>query len=396
MDWLCRDCLWMGTTPAGRCPVCGGARLRHHGELNRLLIAHLDCDAFYAAIEKRDNPALADRPVIIGGGKRGVVATCCYVARRFGIRSAMPMFQALKRCPEAVVIKPDMAKYAAIGAEIRVLMRTVSPRIEPLSIDEAFLDLSAAEDARAAPARAMAELARRIRHETGLTVSIGLSYNKFLAKIASDLDKPDGFSMIGRVEAPQFLANKPVRLLWGVGPAMAARLQRDGIARIGQLQQLSREALQAGYGALGERLYHFARGEDSRQIGGGAVRKSLSAETTFAADLNDPAALTRRLDRLCGRVARGLTGKGLAGRSVVLKLKTADFRLRTRQTRLPYPTQREAVIRTAARSLLVREATGEDFRLIGIGVAELTPPAAADPDDLFSWEERSEISADGR
>ena len=233
---LCRDCGHRPLGSTGTCPACGSARVLRHAELHDLTIAHLDCDAFYAAIEKRDRPELRDRPVIVGGRHRGVVAACCYIARTYGVRSAMPMFKALRACPEAEVIKPDMKKYTAVGREVRAMMLDCTPLVEPLSIDEAFMDLSGTESLhRASPAATLAVLARRVEEALSITVSIGLSYNKFLAKIASDLDKPRGFAVIGRAEARAFLADKPVGLLWGVGAAMQRRLAQDGITRIGEL-----------------------------------------------------------------------------------------------------------------------------------------------------------------
>ena len=241
--WLCRDCGSTRVAEDGsrRCPACGSARIVIHPELHRLTIAHVDCDAFYASVEKRDRPDLAQRPVIVGGGHRGVVATCCYLARMKGVRSAMPMFKARELCPDAVVLPPDMARYREAGLKIRRLMRALTPLVEPLSIDEAYLDLApeaGAPDSRASPAQRLAALARRVEREVGVTVSVGLGPNKFLAKLASELDKPRGFAVIGAAEAAAFLAEKPVRMLWGVGPAFERRLATDGITRIGQLQSL--------------------------------------------------------------------------------------------------------------------------------------------------------------
>jgi DNA polymerase IV len=248
---LCRDCgtLAVRTTPGRRCDACGSPRLVSHRELATLCIAHVDCDAFYATVEKRGRPELADRPVIIGGGVRGVVLACCYVARLYGVRSAMPMFKALTACPDAVVIRPDMAKYREVGRQVRAEMRRLTPLVEPLSIDEAFLDLGGTEILHGAcPAQLLVGLAMRVEAALGITVSIGLSDNKFLAKIASDLDKPRGFAVLSRSEAYEFFADKPVSLLWGVGAAMQRRLARDGITLIGQLTQLSPDELASRYG----------------------------------------------------------------------------------------------------------------------------------------------------
>jgi DNA polymerase IV len=214
MSVLCRDCVARFAERPARCPSCGSPRLLAHAELDSLAIAHLDCDAFYASVEKRDNPALRDQPVIVGGGRRGVVSAACYIARLYGVRSAMPMFKALAACPHATVIHPDMAKYARVGREVRDMMRSLTPLVEPLSIDEAFLDLAGTEHLHhGSPARSLARLALEVERRIGVTVSIGLSYNKFLAKIASDLDKPRGFAVIGRGEAVEFLGGKPVGLI---------------------------------------------------------------------------------------------------------------------------------------------------------------------------------------
>jgi DNA polymerase IV len=245
---LCRDCsaLAISATRRERCGDCGSPCQVHHAALHSLSIAHVDCDAFYATVEKRERPDLAERPVIIGGGSRGVVLACCYVARLYGVRSAMPMFKALAACPDAVVIRPDMAKYREVGRAVRAEMMRLTPLVEPLSIDEAFLDLSGTQDLHGAfPAQLLATPARRVEDALAITVSIGLSDNKFIAKLASDLDKPRGFAVLSRSEAAAFVADKPVVLLWGVGAAMQRRLAGDGITLIGQLARLGERELAA-------------------------------------------------------------------------------------------------------------------------------------------------------
>ncbi len=374
---FCRDCLTGIAPDAARCPVCRGPRLVRHAELYRLSIAHMDCDAFYAAVEKRDDPALRDRPVIIGGGKRGVVSTACYIARIHGVKSAMPMYKALKLCPEAVVLRPNMAKYARVGREVRALMQELTPLVEPLSIDEAFLDLSGTERLHhMEPARSLAKLAARIESELGITVSIGLSHNKFLAKIASDLDKPRGFSVIGQAETVTFLAAQPVSLIWGVGKAMQAALAKEGITMIRQLQAMDRRDLVKRYASMGDRLYFLSRGEDHRRVNPDEAMKSISAETTFNDDIASLERLESILWDLSEKVSRRAKGYGLAGETVVLKLKTADFRLRTRNTTLSDPTLLAERIFAAACPLLAREATGTAFRLIGVGMSHLSPAVA--------------------
>ena len=381
---ICRDCaaLWapLPEAPSGRCPQCGGRRTFSHDELLSLSIAHIDCDAFYASVEKRDNPEIAGRPVIVGGGRRGVVSACCYIARISGVRSAMPMFQALKLCPKAVVIRPDMEKYQRVGGQIRAMMQDLTPLVEPLSIDEAFLDLSGTEALhKGPPAMTLTRLVRRIEDEVGVTASIGLSYNKFLAKVASDLDKPRGFAVIGRAEAAAFLENRPVGLIWGVGASLRARLEQAGIARIGDLLRFEERELMARYGAVGSRLYHFARGQDDRRVTPGGAAKSVSAETTFEDDIGDFEALKSVLWRLVEKVSTRLKRKGLTGGTVVLKLKTDRFRQLTRSKRLERPTQLADAIYRGALPLLEKEADGRRFRLLGAGVQNIEALGAAAP-----------------
>ncbi|HEY9567034.1 MAG TPA: DNA polymerase IV, partial [Thalassobaculum sp.] len=345
--------------------------------------AHLDCDAFYASVEKRDDPSLHDRPVIVGGGRRGVVSAACYVARVYGVRSAMPMFKALEACPHAVVIKPNIEKYAAVGAEVRRLMRDVTPLVEPLSIDEAFLDLRGTARLHGGPpAETLSRLARRIEDEIGVTVSIGLSYNKFLAKVASDLDKPRGFFVIGAGEATRFLADRPVSIIWGVGRALHQTLAGDGIRTVGDLQRLDERALMRRYGSIGQRLARFSHGRDTRTVEPGAVIKSVSSETTFDADIADLDALRPYLWRLSEEVSDRLKRKAIAGEVVTLKLKTGDFRLHSRQRHLSSPTQLADRIYRTADALLTAAADGRRFRLIGVGVTDLGGEAFADPPDL--------------
>ncbi|WP_411035354.1 DNA polymerase IV [Shinella sp. BYT-45] len=380
---FCRDCL--AGQPAGlrRCRACGSPRLVYHDELYRLTLAHIDCDAFYAAIEKRDNPELADKPVIVGGGKRGVVSTACYVARIQGVRSAMPMFKALEACPHAVVIKPDMEKYVRVGRQVRAMMQELTPLVQPLSIDEAFLELKGTERLHHdPPARVLARFAQRVEKEIGITISIGLSYCKFLAKVASDLNKPRGFSVIGEAEALDFLREKPVRLIWGVGKAFAETLERDGIRTIGQLQTMEETDLMRRYGVMGRRLFTLSRGRDDREVHPNDPAKSVSAETTFFDDISSYDELATHLRRLSEKVAARLRKSGISGQTVVLKLKTADFKSRTRNRKLEDPTMlADRIFRTGI-ELLRKEADGTKYRLIGIGVSDLADPGRADPPDL--------------
>jgi DNA polymerase IV len=386
---LCRDCGALETAARSeRCAACGSPRLVRHAELGSLAVAHVDCDAFYASVEKRDRPELADRPVIIGGGARGVVLACCYVARLYSVRSAMPMFKALAACPDAVVIRPDMAKYSAVGREVRAEMRRLTPLVEPLSIDEAFLHLGGTEALHdASPAQLLAGLAKRVETVHGITVSIGLSDNKFLAKIASDLDKPRGFAVLSRREAPALLAGKPVSLLWGVGTAMQRRLAGDGITLIGQLAEIGDRELASRYGRMGARLAHLARGEDDRAVLAHVPAHTISVETTLAQDECDASVLTRALWPLCERLSARLKRASLAAGTITLKLKTADFRLRTRSRRVADPTQLADTLFHVASGLLEAETDGMTrFRLVGVGADNLFDSRTADPPTLFDRE----------
>ncbi len=369
---FCRDCFSAVSGVDRRCRACGSPRLLRHPELHQLSIAHIDCDAFYAAVEKRDRPELADKPVIIGGGTRGVVSTACYIARIHGVKSAMPMFKALKLCPHATVIPPDMTKYATAGKQVRELMLKVTPLVEPLSIDEAFLDLAGTARLHGmSPALTLAHLIARISEKVGISASVGLSHNKFLAKLASDLEKPRGFSVLGKAETLSFLASKPVGFIWGVGKAMQEELAKGGITMISQLQQMEKNDLMRRYGSMGARLYHLSRGEDQRIVSTDDHSKSISAETTFNTDIADRTELERILWPLAEKVSRRAKAEGVAGHTVVLKLKTSDFKLRTRNVSLADPTLLANRIYDAALPLLQREATGTAFRLIGIGISGL-------------------------
>lgn len=383
MSGFCRDCLTNTAAGATRCAACGGHRVLAHPELDSLFIAHLDCDAFYAAIEKRDDPSLADKPVIVGGGTRGVVSTCCYIARISGVKSAMPMFQARRLCPDAVIVKPDMTKYAGVAREIRNLMRALTPLVEPLSLDEAYLDLSGTQRLHGkTPARTMAEFAKRIECEIGITASIGLSYNKFLAKLASDLDKPRGFAVIGRAEAISFLRDKPVGFIRGAGKALEARLAKDGIRRIGQLQDANPRELARRYGSTGLWLHRLAHAEDTRAVDPTGEMKSISSETTFPHDMTGLAELERILWRQAERVSTRAKANGMGGRTVVLKLKTAGFKIRTRSISLDSPTLLADRIFQTARTALQREADGTAYRLLGVGLSNLCAAEECDPPDL--------------
>lgn len=378
MPALCRDCLTQ-FDDARRCPACRSPRVSSHPELFNLSIAHMDCDAFYASVEKRDNPELASRPVIIGGGKRGVVSTACYVARIKGVRSAMPMFQALRLCPDAVVIKPRMDRYVEVSRQVRSMMDELTPQIEPLSLDEAFLDLTGTTKLHGAPPAVMlARLVKRMNDELGITGSIGLSHNKFLAKVASDLDKPRGFSVIGAAETASFLSDKSVRLIWGIGPAAQDSLERAGIQKISDLLRWDRRDLNARFGQMGDRLWHLARGQDARRISARAPVKSISKETTFFEDTSAPDILDGHIWRLSEQVSDRAKAKEKAGRVVTLKLKRSDFKGLTRRISLHQPTQLADTIYRHARDLFAQAADQGPFRLIGVGISDLNPADKAD------------------
>jgi len=384
MTAFCRDCLADAADGARRCKACSSLRIRSHPELATLGIAHLDCDAFYAAIEKRDDPSLRERPVIVGGGsRRGVVSTACYVARISGVRSAMPMFKALELCPNAVVIKPNFAKYTKAAKQIREMMLELTPMVEPLSLDEAYLDLSGTERLHGvSPAKSVAMLAKKIEGEVGITVSIGLSFNKFLAKLASELDKPRGFAVIGKAEALGFLRDKPVGFIRGAGAALQARLAKDGITHIAQLQDLSQKELARRYGNTGLWLHRLSHAEDSRAVEPDGEMKSISSETTFDTNISSFDELEAILWRQAERVSARAKAAELGGRTVVLKLKTSSFKIRTRSVSLDAPTQLADRLFRTAREALRKEAHGTAYRLLGVGISHLAPATDCDPTDL--------------
>ena len=383
MTAFCRDCLADASPRTARCSACGSPRLLRHDDLDALAIAHVDCDAFYATIEKRDDPSLAAEPLIVGGGKRGVVATACYIARTYGVKSAMPMFEALRLCPHAKVVRPNMEKYAKAGREVRQMMLALTPLVQPLSIDEAFLDLTGTARLHGmSPAKALARFAGEVESKLRITVSIGLSSNKFLAKVASDLDKPRGFAVLSTADAPAFLAPKPIGFIFGVGAVSAARYARDGFRRIADLQNTGEVELMRRYGEEGRRLARLARGIDDREVSPDRETKSVSSETTFERDMSDFRALERILWGVTEDVSARLKSKELAGATVTLKLKTADFKIRTRARSLQSPTQLAHRIFAAARGLLEHEADGTRYRLLGVGLSALANADEADPADL--------------
>ncbi len=383
---FCRDCLddIEKFQQNMLCPNCASPRIVSHSELNDLNIAHIDCDAFYASVEKRDDPRLNSKPLIIGGSTRGVVATCCYIARTYGVKSAMPMFKAKKLCPSAVVLPSNMKKYSAVSQEIRDIFNQLTPLVEPISIDEAFLDLSGTQKLHGmSGAKTLSKAAKRISDEIGITVSIGLSYNKFLAKVASNLDKPQGFSVIGKQQAKSLLAPLAIDKIWGVGSVLNKKMNRSGIRNIGQLQTMELKKLVKDYGAIGERLYYFSRGIDQRSICPDQKIKSISNEHTLEEDLSDYNMLKKILWPLCEKVSSRLKEKNISGKTITLKLKTKSFRTISRAISLTGSTQMAETLYENATRLLKEQCDGMEYRLIGIGVSKLVSDQNSDLPDLL-------------
>lgn len=373
MPALCRDCDAEVSDRSEACPECGSYRIIAHPQLHTLSIAHIDCDAFFAAIEKRDNPELKNKPVIVGGGKRGVVATCCYIARLNGVRSAMPMFKALKACPEAVVVKPRREAYSTASKQIRKKFEALTPKVQMLSVDEGFLDLSGTTRVNDAyPARSLSRLARDIESGIGITISIGLAENKFLAKTASELDKPRGFAVLAKDEAVEMMAEKSVGFLHGVGKQLAKKLERDGYRLVGDLQAAQARDLIRRYGETGLWLHQRSHGIDNRPVRTDGIRKSVSAERTFNEDISDYKLLEDRLWQVCEETAIRAKRNNVEGSTITLKLKSRDFRNLTRSITVSTPTNLANVLFRHAKPLLEKETRqGRAYRLIGIGISHL-------------------------
>ncbi len=390
---LCRSCgrngFVGGEGPPTSCPHCNGEDVRWHEELFDLCIAHVDCDAFYASVEKRDNSQLVDKPVIVGGQKRGVVAAACYLARQYGVRSAMPTWVALKRCPDAIVVRPRMAHYVKISRQIRQKMLELTPLVQPISIDEAFLDLAGTEALHGcSPAMALVRMQKQIREEIGITVSIGLAPNKSLAKMASDRDKPDGFFTVGQLEAKSWLAPQPVSVLFGLGKSAASRLNAAGYKTCGDLFEANIRQLTGILGKQAKQIQNLAAGIDTRSVTTERVAKSISSETTFSADLGTFSDLEAELEVLCSKVSAQLKNARIAGGRITLKLKRPDYQILTRSQTLQSRTDKKHLLFNAARKLLFAEVKPErSFRLIGFGVDQLgvpEPPSLLDIEGGFS------------
>ena len=382
---ICRECLSTFDSKVLYCANCESLNLISHKEIEKLDIAHVDCDAFYASIEKRDNPKLKNSAVIIGGGKRGVVATACYLARIKGVRSAMPMYKALKLCPSAIIIKPNMSKYRDASRKIQNLMNQLTPLTEPISLDEAFLDLSGTKKLhKKIPAVLLAELSKKINQEVGISVSIGLSYNKFLAKICSDLDKPKGFSLLGRGDSKKFLSSQPVEILWGVGKILKRKLNDDGIKTISQIEELGIKEVINRYGSIGSHIYSLSQGKDLRRVVPQRQIKSISHETTFENDISDKEVLEKKLWSLCEKVSKRSKEKGLGGQTITLKLKTKECKLISRSCTIDEPTQIGELIFQNSKTLLDREDDKVKYRLIGVGISNLKDSELCDLYDLIN------------
>ncbi|MCC6918653.1 MAG: DNA polymerase IV [Alphaproteobacteria bacterium] len=397
MAAICLDCADRSASETARaCPACRSPRLRRHAELESLSIAHIDCDAFYATIEKRDNPDLADKPLIIGGGRRGVVSTACYIARTYGVKSAMPMFKALKACPDAVVLKPDMQKYVDVGRAVKRMMLETTPLVQPLSLDEAFLDLTGTERLhRQPPAATLVKLSKKIERELGITVSIGLAANKFLAKFASERDKPRGFFVVGASDARQVLAPCPPTVIFGVGKQFGATLAADGIVTLQQVQEMDERDMLRRYGDMGVHIWRLSQGLDSRRVDPEVDGRGMSAETTFNEDIADIQELDRILWSMCERVSARAKAAEQGGSTIVLKLRTSDFKILTRRTTLYGPTQLAEAIYQAAHRLLTATADGKArYRLIGVGIANLADAERCDLFDLFKADEKKSADAE--
>lgn len=388
---VCRECFKTFNEKKEFCNKCYSANLISNNEIENLNIAHVDCDAFYAAIEKRDNPKYKNFPIIIGGGKRGVVATACYIARTRGVKSAMPMYKALNLCPDAIIIKPNMQKYKKASKVINNLMKEITPLVEPLSLDEAFLDLSGTSRLhKKIPAVLLAELSKKIQKKVGISVSIGLSYNKFLAKICSDIDKPRGFSIINRLEAQSFLKDKPVEVIWGVGNTLKNKLNNDGIRTIGQIREMDCSELIVKYGSIGSHIHKLSNAEDVREIKPYRKVKSISHETTFEKDTNDEVFLKKILWSLCEKVSDRAKEKGLGGSTINLKIKTKDFKLISRSITIEEPTQIAEIIFQTSKLLLSREIKKNKFRLLGVGLSNLKDSEICDLYDLINTNSNKE------
>ena len=335
-------------------------------------IIHADLDAFYAAVEQLDNPELKGKPVMVGGSPqvRGVVATASYEARVFGVHSAMPMATAVRQCPRGIIVRPRFDRYREMSRRVMDIFGQLTPLVEPLSLDEAYLDITATVEAGKLPLSVALDLKRQVKRETGLNVSIGVGTSKSVAKIASDLEKPDGLVVVAPGDEPAFLAPLPVGKLWGIGPKTAEKLHLDGIETIGDLARQTEDWFVRRFGKRARSIHEKALGQDQDPVSTEHSRKSVSAETTFVEDISEPEELKAELTKLAANVARHLERQEIRGRTITVKLRLSDFTTMTRQTTLPYYTNsEEAVLETGWRLLTGELAPGRAFRLLGIGMS---------------------------
>jgi len=343
-------------------------------------ILHVDMDAFYASVEQRDDPKLAGRPVAVGGRpeSRGVVAAASYEARAYGVRSAIPMARAVSLCPQLVIVRPDFARYGAVSRQVFEIFRSATPLVEPLSLDEAYLDVTENAWGLALGMEVARRLKERIREETRLTASAGVAPNKFLAKIASGWKKPDGLTVIAPERMERFLQKLPVDALWGVGPKTAARLRAAGIARLVDVRTADDEVLKQAVGSWAESLRRLAFGDDPRPVDPNQERKSIGCEETYAKDLSDLAEIEREVDALARHAAGILERKDLLARTVTLKLRYATFETITRsQTKTPATRSPQEISQRAVGLLAKTEAGRRPVRLLGVSLHGLS----ASPDE---------------
>ncbi len=349
-------------------------------------ILHVDMDAFYASVEQRDDPSLRGRPVAVGGSpeSRGVVAAASYEARAFGVRSALPMSRAVRLCPELVIVRPDFAKYGEVSRQIFALFREITPLVEPLSLDEAYLDVTENSWGEALAVEVARRIKRRIRDETGLTASAGVAPNKFLAKTASAWKKPDGLTVISPDRIERFLAELPVDALWGVGPVTARRLRAAGIERLVDVRTAADEVLRRAVGSWAESLRRLSFGEDDRPVTPNHERKSIGCEETFARDLADLEQIRHEVEALARNAAAVLSRKKLLARTVVLKLRYSNFETITRsETRQPATGSEEEIVARTVALLEKTEAGKRPVRLLGASLHSLVPEGSAEPAELF-------------
>ena len=360
------------TRPRTAAVLCGaGVIYWLEGEAMRHIL-HADFDAFYASVEQLDNPDLRGKPVVVGGSPedRGVVASASYEARRFGVRSALPMRTALQRCPSAIRVQSRFDRYGEVSRKVKAIFREITPLVEPLSMDEAYLDVTRVAGSNVTPGAIARELKRRVKAELGLTISVGVATSKSVAKVASDMEKPDGLTIVPPGTEREFLDPLPVEKLWGIGPKTAARLAADDIHTIGDMASRDDEWFRNRFGRTGPHLRRLGVGQDNSPVVVHREAKSVSAETTLAEDTDDAEVVLELVERLSQRVSRALDRRGLRGRTVKVKLRLADFTTFTRQRTLSEPVQEPVEIAGAAGALLRAElGSGRLFRLVGVGVS---------------------------